>query len=99
VAANDTQHGGVHYKAMAIQPWDYIVANRLGYLEGNVVKYITRWREKGGLEDLMKAQHYLEKLIEVERARPDPPPPGLELVDEHADVHHCGAMPHIARET
>jgi hypothetical protein len=95
VAANDTQHGGSHYKAMAIQPWDYIVANRLGYLEGNVVKYITRWREKGGLEDLLKAQHYLEKLIEVERALAETTTRALEHADEHADVHHCGAMPRI----
>lgn len=69
MAANDTQHGGVHYKAKAIQPWDYIVANNIGFLEGNAIKYLTRWREKGGIEDLKKAQHYVEKLIEVEQAK------------------------------
>lgn len=62
---NDIQHGGTHYKNKAIQPWDYIVANDLGYLEGNVVKYVSRWKEKGGIGDLQKAQHYLAKLIEV----------------------------------
>lgn len=62
--ANATQVGGDHYKTKAIQPWDYILANNLGYLEGNIVKYVSRWKEKGGLADLHKASHYLQKLIE-----------------------------------
>jgi hypothetical protein len=62
------QVGGSHYK-MAIEPWDYVVANNLGYLEGNVIKYVTRYKQKGGLQDLQKAQHYIEKLMEVERER------------------------------
>ena len=62
--ANDMQTGGTHYQ-VAIQPWDYIIANNLGYLEGNVIKYVTRYKNKGGVEDLRKAQHYLIKLIEV----------------------------------
>ena len=62
--ANDTQTGGTHYQ-VAIQPWDYIIANDLGYLEGNVIKYVTRYKNKNGIEDLRKAQHYLAKLIEV----------------------------------
>ena len=65
MSANDNQIGGSHYKGKAIQPWDYIVANNLGYLEGNVVKYISRWKEKGGIDDLRKVVHYAEKLIEV----------------------------------
>lgn len=63
--ANKLQVGGSHYKDQAIQPWDYIASNGLGYLEGNIVKYVSRWQSKGGLEDLKKARHYLEKLIEV----------------------------------
>ena len=63
--ANDTQQGGSHYKSKAIQPWDFIVANNIGYLEGNVIKYVSRWRDKGGVDDLRKAKHYLEKLIEL----------------------------------
>jgi len=63
--ANDVQVAGTHYKSKAIQPWDYIVANNLGYLEGNIVKYVSRWRDKGGLDDLNKARHYLDKLIEL----------------------------------
>jgi hypothetical protein len=62
---NCHQFGGTHYITKVIQPWDYIVANNLGYLEGNVVKYISRWKEKGGVDDLHKAAHYLQKLIEV----------------------------------
>jgi hypothetical protein len=65
VSANAVQVGGGHYQTKAIQPWDYIVSNRLGYLEGNVVKYVSRWQEKGGRQDLEKARHYLDKLLEV----------------------------------
>lgn len=63
---NNIQHGGTHYKEKTVQPWDYIAANNLGYFEGNVVKYVSRWRDKGGVEDLRKARHYLDKLIELE---------------------------------
>lgn len=66
MSANETQVAGTHYKSKAIQPWDYISANKLGYFEGNIVKYVSRWRDKGGIEDLRKARHYLDKLIEVE---------------------------------
>jgi hypothetical protein len=64
-SANEMQIAGDHYKKKAVQPWDYIIANDLGYLEGNVVKYVSRWKDKGGIDDLRKAQHYLTKLIEV----------------------------------
>ena len=60
------QVGGGHYKDLPIQPVEYIHANGIGYLAGNVVKYVSRWREKGGVEDLRKARHYLDKLIELE---------------------------------
>lgn len=66
MAANDIQHGGDYYKNKGIEPWDYAVANKLPFLEGSIVKYITRWRDKSGIEDLKKAQHYIQKLIEVE---------------------------------
>ena len=67
--ANAIQHGGDHYKQNAIEPWDYIVANDIPFLEGNAIKYLTRWRDKGGLEDLKKDQHYVQKIIEVETAK------------------------------
>jgi hypothetical protein len=67
--ANEGQIGGQHYKRLAIQPWDYIVQNDIGYMEGSVIKYISRWRNKNGLEDLYKCRHFLNKLIEHEEQR------------------------------
>ena len=61
---NDRQVGGDHYKKLAIQTWDYNMANNIGYMEGNIIKYVSRWKEKGGEKDLLKAKHYLDKLIE-----------------------------------
>lgn len=62
--ATDTQVGGTHYMDMAIQPVDYILTNNLGFCEGNVIKYVSRWRKKNGIEDLKKARHYIDILIE-----------------------------------
>lgn len=56
------QVGGSHYDS-PIQPIDYISANNLGFFEGNIIKYVTRYKRKGGLEDLKKAKHYLNLLI------------------------------------
>jgi hypothetical protein len=72
--ANNRQVGGAHYLAKPIQPWDYIVANGLGFLEGNIVKYLTRWQDRAGIEDLEKAKHYLDKLIEVAKEQAAPVP-------------------------
>lgn len=60
------QVGGGHYKSMAIQPVEYITKNNLGYCEANVIKYISRWRDKGGKKDLDKAKHYIDLLIQLE---------------------------------
>ena len=60
------QEGGQHYKDKAIQPIVYIHANNLGFCEGNVVKYITRHKEKNGAEDIRKVIHYCELLLELE---------------------------------
>jgi len=65
MSANDIQVEGTHYKKQPIQPWDYIAANKIGYFEGNVIKYVSRWKDKGGVNDLRKARHYLDKLIEI----------------------------------
>lgn len=64
-AANVTQVGGDHYLT-EIQPWDFIIANNLSFLQGNIIKYICRYNDKGGVQDLYKAEHYLKKLIETE---------------------------------
>ena len=63
----DTQVGGDHYKNKAIQPIEYIMANKLDFCEGNVVKYITRWRDKGGVETLEKIKQYVDFLIMEEK--------------------------------
>jgi hypothetical protein len=60
------QIGGSHYKNMAIQPIEYIVKNNIPYIEGNVIKYISRWKQKNGVDDLRKARHYIDMLIELE---------------------------------
>ena len=73
MAANDVQHGGDHYKTKAVQPWDFIISNNIGFLEGNAIKYLCRWRDKGGIQDLEKARHYIDKLIEVEKAKAEGP--------------------------
>ena len=65
-SALNVQVGGEHYKKFAIQPVEYIHANGIGYFEGNVIKYVTRWRNKGGIADLLKARHYIDLLIELE---------------------------------
>jgi hypothetical protein len=60
------QVGGDHYKSLAIQPAEFIHRNGLGFLEGNVVKYIVRHRQKGGRDDVLKAIHYCQLLLEFE---------------------------------
>lgn len=69
MSALDKQEGGDHYKT-AIQPIEFIHANKLGFIEGNVVKYVTRHRNKNGAEDIRKAIHYLELLLDLEYAPP-----------------------------
>lgn len=79
MAANDEQVGGNHYKKLSPQPWDIIFSWNLNFLEGNVLKYLARYKlaqgvtvtgsQKGGLEDLRKAKHYIEKILELEEAK------------------------------
>lgn len=60
------QEGGKHYKDMAIQPVEFVHKNNIPYIEGCVIKYVCRWKKKNGVEDLKKAKHFLELLIEME---------------------------------
>ncbi len=53
-----------HYKGFAIEPLQYIEANALPFIEGNIIKYVSRWRHKDGLDDLRKAEFYIKRLIE-----------------------------------
>ena len=66
VSALDTQVGGGHYKDMAIQPVEFIHKNGIGFVEGCAIKYLCRWRNKNGIEDLKKARHFIDLLIEME---------------------------------
>jgi hypothetical protein len=64
--ALDVQVGGEHYKKMRIQPVEFIHANGIPFIEGNIIKYIVRWREKNGVKDLEKVKHYVDLLIQLE---------------------------------
>jgi hypothetical protein len=61
-----TQIGGDHYSKMNIQPIDFITQNNLSFIQGNIIKYICRYKDKNGLQDLKKAQHYMNMLLEIE---------------------------------
>jgi len=99
VTANAHQVGGNHYQSQ-IQHWDYVVANDLDYFQGQITKYITRWKRKNGIADLYKAQHFMIKYIELAKAagwETDPlapakkaetslHKPSSETSDEHAEA-------------
>ena len=70
MAANDRQVGGGHYQVAATQHWDIVAQHNLDYFQGQIIKYVMRWRAKNGIEDLQKAQHFLEKYIEIQMAPP-----------------------------
>jgi hypothetical protein len=61
------QIAGSHYKGFAVQPVEFIHKNGIPFMEGNAIKYLCRWRNKGGIEDLRKAKHYIEMLIAMEQ--------------------------------
>jgi hypothetical protein len=65
-SALDVQIGGSHYKGMAIQPMEYSMKNGLDACQHTAIKYITRFREKGGIQDLEKAKHCIDLLIQFE---------------------------------
>ena len=69
VKATDTQVGGNHYTKLAIQPMRYSMENRLDALQHTIIKYVTRFRDKNGIEDLEKAKHCIDMLIEFERGK------------------------------
>lgn len=87
MSANDMQVGGDHYKDKAVQPWEAMQAwmtqeEFTGFLRGNVIKYVARCNDKGGVEDLQKARHYLDKLIEVMGAElPESKPTPAQVSD------------------
>ena len=66
MSALETQVAGNHYKDLKIQPVEYIHANNIPFIEGSIIKYATRWRDKGGIKDLEKIKHFVDLLIELE---------------------------------
>lgn len=69
MGANDRQVGGKHYKKVdgTVEHWDIVAQHGLDYFQGQITKYVMRWKDKGGLQDLEKARHFLEKYIELNR--------------------------------
>ncbi len=69
--ALDNQVGGDHYKKFIIQPVEFCYHNNIPYLEATAIKYLCRWRDKGGLQDLHKAKHFIDLLIDFETVKED----------------------------
>lgn len=88
-----TQVGGSHYKKYKIQPIEFCQLNGLNQCESNVVKYITRWRDKDGLQDLLKAKHMIDLLIEIEGLTKDKPTVSSTVECDvcNDDFIYCGA--------
>ncbi len=92
-----TQEGGDHYQKLAIQPMQYALKNGLDYGQSNVVKYVTRFKDKNGKEDLLKAKHCIDLLIAHYYPDVEDPhvwvqlPEGIGDVSYHFSCSHCGA--------
>jgi len=72
VKAIDVQEGGSHYKDMPIQVVTFCMANGIGFMEGSAIKYLCRWQKKNGIQDLKKARHFIDLLIEYEEEKKSP---------------------------
>jgi hypothetical protein len=104
--ANETQVGGTHYKTGGEEHWDRVARLGLNYYEGNITKYVERARKKNGIQDLKKAAHYLQKLIELAEMgvvvdySPSQPGSKAELIEQTDKVdmepcYDCGELyPH-----
>ena len=90
MTASKRQVGGGHYRNFAIQPSEFIHRNGLGWCEGNAIKYVSRHKSKNGRQDILKAIHYLELLLEWEY--PDAPPadpPVMRRIEPDSVSGHC----------
>jgi hypothetical protein len=67
--SSEKQVGGKHYLKYKIQPVEFIIKNNIGFVEGNIIKYVLRFKEKGGVQDLLKAKHYIELLIDSSKSK------------------------------
>lgn len=70
--ANSRQVGGNHYKTGGEEHWDRVNRLQLDYFQGQITRYVERWKLKNGIEDLKKARHFLDKYIEIEECKPQP---------------------------
>lgn len=70
--ANKTQVGGTHYKTGGEEHWDRVARLGLDYFQGQITKYVERWKLKNGVEDLKKARHFLDKYIELAEEAAEP---------------------------
>lgn len=87
--ANDIQIGGDHYKTSNLQPWDLISRHNIAFLEGNIIKYMTRWRSKNGVQDLKKVQHYITKIEEIHDTGYEPTgSAGPKMVEDYCVANH-----------
>ncbi len=80
--ANDYQVGGEHYKGKKLQHWDLVRIFEWDYFQAQAIKYIMRYKDKNGVEDLSKAVHFIAKMIEIEAHKPEDCGPGPEYVDQ-----------------
>jgi hypothetical protein len=92
MTANERQVGDSHYKGFPIEHWDFVLMHKMPYMEAQIFKYVLRWKEKNGLEDLRKAKHFLEKLIEYElgaqvEVTTGPGATGDVLAQQHAEKY------------
>lgn len=93
----NVQIGGNHYKNFIIQPVEYVWKNDIPFIEGSVIKYVTRWKSKGGINDLRKARHFLDLLIEFNNEEKGPIDSYSLLTDELEEQHqlHKAALKKI----
>ena len=99
MSANNRQVGGEHYRTEGQQHWDIVEAFKLDYFQGQITKYVMRWKDKNGIQDLEKAQHFLEKYIESAK-RMDASAQGLKAGVAQADFDdmHRGRDPKRRKE-
>lgn len=88
-----TQVGGSHYKGMKIQPVEFILANGLGFCEGNIIKYTCRYGQKGGVQDLKKVIHYAELLIRSIEAEQEAQQKLEQILDDKFSARSWEASP------
>lgn len=86
MSALSEQVGGDHYRKMAIQPVEFVHKNGIGYMEGCAIKYLCRWRTKGGIDDLRKSRHFIDLLIEMESNKTES---NKTNANGHHDAERC----------